>query len=495
MKPFNSVFVTALIGALAFLTSACAPVNAPLAKSSNAVETPPNVIVILADDLGYADVGFNGGTEIPTPHIDRIANEGVTFSRGYVSHPTCGPSRAGLLTGRYQARFGFYQNPNNDPADPAAGIPLTEKLIPELIAPAGYYSAVIGKWHMGSHPSLRPQKRGFDEFFGFLTGAHHYFADEFERVDVDKATSNRQLQRAWLRRGDTPVKTSGYITTLFSKEASAFITRNSEQPFFIYLAYNAPHTPLEAPQDYLDRFAHIEDPTRRTFAAMVSAMDDGIGMVLDTLDREGLRDNTIVFFLSDNGGIVIEDGHPDYAFKNKPGDWNGSDNGVLRAGKGTLWEGGVRVPFAMRWPAKIDAGTKHAEPVISLDIVSTMLAAAGKRDKGAFGLDGVDLLAQLNGASSQPRRFLWRQNLTPGKRRYATVTGDQKLFDAEDQPQPYLFDLARDPGEQTDVSEGFRNLIRQEQAAIADWTRDMPETYTVTPSHIRWKNAPARKRP
>ena len=475
----------AVLPLLALMGAACVPLGPTESRLSKVENAPPNVIVILADDLGYHDVGFNGGTQIPTPNIDRIADEGVIFTRGYVSHPTCGPSRAGLLTGRYQARFGFYQNPNNDPADPAAGIPLTEKLIPDLIAPAGYYSGAIGKWHMGTHPSLRPLARGFDEFFGFLTGAHHYFAEEFERVDVENATSNRQLQRAWLRRGDTPIETSGYITTLFSEEASAFIARNKSQPFFLYLAYNAPHTPLEAPQSYLDKFADIEDPTRRTYAAMVSAMDDGIGMVLDTLDREGLSENTIVIFLSDNGGIVIEDGHSDYAFKARPGGWNGSDNGVLRAGKGTLWEGGVRVPFAMRWPERVEAGRIHNDPVISLDIVATMLAASGQDVPAA--MDGVDLIDQISrarsGGDAEPRRLLWRQNLTPGKRRYATIYGDWKMFDAEDEAHPYVYDVERDPGEQRDQSAENARRIAQERTAIDAWANGMPETYTVTPSY------------
>ena len=267
----------------------------------------PNIIIILADDLGYADVGFNGSKDIKTPHIDDIAKNGVVFSEGYVSYPVCGPSRAGLITGRYQDTFGFGKNPLFTPKDPNMGLPLSEQTIADMLKLSDYRTFAVGKCHLGAHESLRPMKRGFDEFFGFLTGGHRYFPHEWDLEDETKVKSQNGAYRT---------------------------------------------------KKYLNRYGHIESKNRRTYAAMVSAVDDGVGNIISKLKEKGIYENTIIYFLSDNGGRLRGD----------------SDNGELRGKKGNLFEGGIRVPFVMQWPSQITVGLIYDKPVISLDIFATSKA-------------------------------------------------------------------------------------------------------------------------
>lgn len=356
----------------------------------------PNVIVILADDLGYQDVGFNGCPDIPTPHIDRIAGEGVRFTNGYVSYAVCGPSRAGLLTGRYQDRFGFGRNPLFAPNDPALGLPRTEATLAEVLDQAGYTSIAIGKWHLGAHPSLRPLQRGFDAFFGFLTGGHSYFPEQWTFADEYAVGAQFDAYRTKLLRDEERVEETEYLTDALSREAVRCIDQYQDRPFFLYLAYNAPHTPLQATEKYLSRFHTITDPKRRTYAAMVSAVDDGVGLVLDKLEELRLDSNTLVFFLSDNGG---------------PEQTNGSDNGILRGGKGDLLEGGIRVPFALRWPGRVPPGVTYDQAVISLDIFATVAARIQPPLVLPRPLDGVDLLPYLRGERREPPHewLCWRK--------------------------------------------------------------------------------------
>ena len=356
----------------------------------------PNIIIILTDDQGYADVGFNGCKDIPTPNIDRIAKNGVVFTNGYVSYAVCAPSRAGLITGRYQDRFGYSRNPLYRPFDEGIGLPLTEQTLPELLQQNGYNTMGIGKWHLGVHEKFRPWNRGFNEFFGFLGGGHRYFPDEYNIVNQDSAKNEGESYRTKLIRKETRVEENEYLTDALSREAVSFIDRNKQQPFFLYLAYNAPHAPLQATPKYLSRFDHIKNPKRKTYAAMVSAVDDGVGAVLDKLQQLQITENTIVIFLSDNGGPETD---------------NGSDNGPLRAGKGSLFEGGIRIPFAMQWPNHIKANTKYEQPVISLDIFASIAANVGKISAPKNELDGVDLLPYLKGTKqAAPHEYLfWRQ--------------------------------------------------------------------------------------
>lgn len=422
----------------------------------------PNVIVIIADDLGYGDVGFNGSTEIPTPNIDRIANEGVMFTRGYVTFPVCGPSRAGLLTGRHQSRFGFERNPNNDPGNPNSGLPRSEEMMSEMLARGGYSSMAVGKWHMGTHPTLRPLNRGFDEFYGFLEGGHRYMPEDIRINDLSDVRQPFDWYYAKLVHNGRRVDLDQYLTDELSDRAVEFVSRKAEadEPFFLYLAYNAPHAPLQATQEYLDRFPHIEDENRRTYAAMISAMDDGIGDLLTALDRRGIADNTIVFFLSDNGGVINRDtGEPPVA-----------SNAPLRGGKSQLFEGGVRVPFAMRWPARIQGSGVYTRPISSMDIFATLASQLQIPVRKDRPLDGVDLIPYLSGEKSgdpQPVLF-WRKF---DQTQHAMVIGDLKFIDQGE--FRVLFNLQNDEAEANNIGRGNRDNLDRLDTLYNMWNEQM----------------------
>jgi arylsulfatase A-like enzyme len=336
------------------------------AGSSHAAERKPNILLIVGDDMGYADVGFHGCKDIPTPHLDALAAAGVRFTSGYVSGPYCSPTRAGLLTGRYQTRFGHEFNSGGA----GGGLPLTETTLPDRLKAAGYKTGMVGKWHLGAKPEQHPQKRGFEEFFGFLGGAHSYF------------------ESSGILRGTEPANEKEYLTDAFGREATAFVERHKGGPWFLYLAFNAVHTPMHADDARLAKFAHIPDKTRRTYAAMMFAMDEAIGQVRAKIAALGLEQNTLVTFISDNGGPTM------------PGvTVNGSVNTPLRGSKRTTLEGGVRVPFVVSWPAKLKPGL-FEQPVIQLDLHATALAAAGVNVKPEWKLDGVNLLPFLAGEKS-----------------------------------------------------------------------------------------------
>lgn len=415
---------------------------------------PPNLIIILTDDQGYADVGFNGCTDIPTPNIDRIASEGVVCSNGYVTYAVCGPSRAGLMTGRYQDRFGFGRNPLFAPRDSTMGLPRSEETLAEFLTKAGYRSAALGKWHLGAHPSQRPLAQGFEDFFGFLTGGHRYFPEEWTLADEWAVTSQFQAYRTKLLRNDQRVEEKEYLTDALSREAVGYLQKYQDDPFFLYLAYNAPHAPLQATEKYLERFAHIPDSKRRTYAAMVSAVDDGVGRILDELDRLELTDNTIIVFLSDNGG---------------PESKNGSNNGPLRGGKGDLSEGGIRVPFAIRWPAALTAGQTISRPVISLDIFATMAARLSGRVRPKHSLDGVDLLPYLTADQQtvSTRKLFWRK-FDRGDR--AMRTGTQKYLTTK-QNAPALYELSRDISEEHPLNQPQQ--LEATQQRYRSWEAEM----------------------
>ncbi|MEN8248648.1 MAG: sulfatase-like hydrolase/transferase [Bacteroidota bacterium] len=391
-------------------------------------EASPNVIIILADDLGYADVGFNGCKDIPTPNIDRIADNGVRFSDAYVTYSVCGPSRAGLITGRYQDRFGFGRNPLVSPKDTLQGLPLSERTLADELKTAGYTSMAIGKWHLGTHKSQHPLKRGFDEFFGFLGGGHKYFPEQWTFNNLYEISSEGESYQTKLMRNNGRINEEEYITDAFSREAVDFIERKKDEPFFLYLAYNAPHVPLQATEKYLSRFDNINNKRRKTYAAMVSAMDDGIGLVLDKLKEQGIEENTIVFFLSDNGG---------------PEKKNASDNGKLREGKKSLYEGGIRVPFAMQWLGNVPVGKVYEKPVISLDIFATALNYA--KTTPANSIDGVDLVPYISDRdNNDPHENLyWRMYDYDA---YAIRNGDNKLIRFKTE-NDRAYNLKKDIGE------------------------------------------------
>ena len=402
------------------LSLLCACSGMPGDPEPSEANRPPNIVVILADDLGYADVGYQGLTDFATPNIDRLAASGVRFTNGYVSHPYCSPSRAGLLTGRYQHRFGHVHNPKFRAGE---GLPLSETLLPEVLSEAGYVSGVVGKWHLGDAPEYHPHERGFDEFFGLLGGGHDYFRSAGEDA--------REYLIPLEAHGEK-IPVEGYLTEQLSEAALDFIRRHSENPFFLYLAYNAPHGPLQAPPAMLARVDSIADSRRQTYAAMVVALDDGVGAVLSLLEELRLSDRSLVFFLSDNGG---------------PTPANASDNAPLRATKGTVYEGGVRVPFVLTWPERLPADVSYDPIVSSLDIFPTAVAAAGLAPSPS--LDGVNLIPYLTGADRGPPhpQLYWHSD-EGGQ--FATRTPGRKLVRVLDR-QPELYAIGDDISESKDI--------------------------------------------
>ncbi len=394
----------------------------------------PNIVVILADDLGYADLGVQGARDLVTPHIDSLAVEGVRFPNGYASCPVCGPTRAGLLTGRYQQRFGFEFNPP-EPRATDYGLPLEEITLAERLRSKGYATGMVGKWHLGFRPELTPPRRGFDEFFGFLSGARSYFPSD--RADP-------------ILRGDTPVEESEYLTTAFGREAAAFVERHRHEPFFLYVAFSSVHAPLEATDADLGRLPGIADPKRRAYAAMVASMDDAVGTLLEKLHETGLEERTLVFFLNDNGGPTRETSASNLPFKGR---------------KGQVYEGGIRVPFLVRWKGRLHAGL-YEEPVIALDVAATALAAAGIEIPKGF--DGINLLPHLGGRNAQPPHdaLYWRY----GDQR-AVRMGEWKLVVREGREE--LYHLGCDAGEADDLAAAEPARARALREAYEEWAADL----------------------
>lgn len=390
----------------------------------------PNIVVILADDLGYGDVGFDGATDIPTPNIDALASGGVKFTDGYVTEPFCAPSRAAILTGRYQQRFGFEFGPENDNLNPLLGLPMNEMTLAELLKPAGYVCGAIGKWHLGTSPNVFPTNRGFDEFVGFLDAEAKYY-------------------NVLLYRDETLYKETTYLTDAFTREAVSFIDNHSTQPFFLYLAYNAVHKPYDTPPDeYVQRVSYITNPARRNYAAMCVALDDGVGKVIQELQNKNLLDNTLIFFLSDNGA--------------PSGSGTSQSNYPLRGYKTDVLEGGIRVPFAVQWSSRIPSSVTYSTPVSSLDILATATAAAGVSLPNDRAYDGINILPYLEDQKPLPDRPLfWRwfglgADGPPGALTTisAVRSGSLKLVterDKTDQP-PALYDLNKDIGETNDLA-------------------------------------------
>ncbi len=431
--------------------------TAHAASDSSGTSRKPNLIIILTDDQGYADVGFNGCKDIPTPNLDSIAHHGVQFSNGYVSYSVCSPSRAGLITGRYEQRFGYERNPNWDPRNITNGLPLSETTMAEALKKVGYHCGIIGKWHLGAHPALHPLKRGFDEFFGFVGGGHKYFPEEWTITNLFEAKNESQSYRLHILRNNTPTPVNQYLTDAFSDEAVRFVERNKDKPFFLYLAYNAPHEPLEAPKKYLDRFTNIPDERRRTYAAMVSAVDDGVGHLLDKIRALGLEQNTLIFYLSDNGGFPKA---------------NASDNSPLRGRKGTVWQGGWRVPFAVRWPGHLPERLVYNNPVTSLDIFATIAALANAPLDSTRPLDGVNLMPYLTGENpNPPHDALYLRMFDKGA--FAVRSGDFELVIPEKGAETNLFNVTHDIGETKDLAVANPEKLEALEKLGAAWNAEL----------------------
>ncbi|MBI5773337.1 MAG: sulfatase-like hydrolase/transferase [Verrucomicrobia bacterium] len=415
----------------------------------------PNLVIILADDMGYADIGAHGCQDIPTPNIDSLAKDGVRFTDAYANGSFCTPTRAALMSGRYQHRSGM-----EDLSNVSGPLPKAVTTLPDRLRAAGYTTGMAGKWHLGDQAGFTPVDRGFDEFFGFTGGGHIY---------VPKANSKGEYAAPILRNRE-PVKESRYLTDAFGEEAAAFVgrQRGATKPFFLYLAFNAVHTPLEATEKYLQRFPNITEPKRRTYAAMLSAMDDAVGLVLAKLDAIGQRDNTLVFFTSDNGGPTTRNAV------------NGSRNTPLRGSKCETFEGGIRVPLLARWPGVLAAGAVYRQPVISFDLAATTLALAGADAKG---VEGVDLIPFLTAKKSgAPHDVLFWRNRTRSNN-YGARQGDWKFVhstegDAEPGPKQtpardMLFNLASDIGEQRDLAAQHPDKLAALKQLYETWSDEV----------------------
>ncbi len=425
----------------------------------------PNILLIVADDLGYNDVGFQGARDIPTPNLDRLAASGVRCTSGYVSYPVCSPSRAGFLTGRYQQRFGHEFNPVWDPASTVYGLPLSQTTIADALRGAGYTTGMVGKWHQGAHPQFHPNRRGFEEFFGFLGGGHRYFPGVHSDVEIGAGKKGAPVDgehASPMLRNQVEEPERGELTTRLGDEATAFVSRHAKdaQPWFLYLAFNAPHTPQQARDDMLQRFASIADVRRRTYAAMVATEDESVGRVLAAVESAGLREKTLVFFFSDNGGPMTK--------RNA----NASMNSPLRGQKGDVLEGGVRVPFVVSWPGRLPAGKTYEQPVSSLDVLPTALAIArATRDPKLPALDGVDLVPFLTGknSASPHARLFWRMD---GGEAFAVREGNWKWIRTYANP-PELYNLADDLGESRNLAAQHPEVASRLAAAAAEWNRGL----------------------
>jgi len=412
---------------------------------------PPHIVYIVADDLGWADVGFNG-SDIPTPNLDRLAAEGAVLDQFY-TQPMCTPTRAALLTGRYPLRYGLQTGVI--PSGGLYGLDTDEYLMPQALKDVGYSTALVGKWHLGhADPAYWPMQRGFDSFYGALVG------------EIDHFTHASHGVRDWYR-GNEPLEEEGYANTLFGLEAERVIqAHDASVPLFLYLAFTVPHTPFQAPEEYVARFAHIEDEQRRTYAAMVAVMDDEIGRVLAALEAAGMRENTLIVFHSDNGGVRSAL----FAGESAVSGELPASNGPFRDGKGTLYEGGSRVCAMVNWPGRIAPGAVD-EIVHVVDMLPTIAGLAGASLADSRPLDGMDVWATLSEGAASPRdEVVYNVDPTAG----AVRQGDMKLVWTAMLPQRVeLFDLAADPGETTNLAEQDPATVAHLQERITELAREM----------------------
>jgi arylsulfatase A-like enzyme len=401
----------------------------------------PNVVIFYADDLGWGETGVYGVKDIPTPNIDAIAKNGIKFAQGYVAATYCSPSRAGLMTGRYPTRFGHEFNSTAN----VTGLHLKETTLADHLKSLGYATACVGKWHLGMGPDYRPTKRGFDEFYGTLANTPFYHPTNF----VDSRISNDVR----------PIDDDNFYTTdAYAERSVDWIEKNKAKPWFLYLPFNAQHAPLQAPQKYLDRFPKIVDEKRKLFAAMMSSMDDAIGRVQAKVRELGQEDNTIFWFIGDNGG---------------PTQGTTSQNGGLRGFKMTTYEGGPRVPFIVQWKAKLPAGKTYESPVLNLDLLPTLVVAAGGKVDPAWKLDGVDLMPYLTGQNTaRPHETIyWRYGP-----QWAVRQGDLKLVVSKGgSEQPELYDLAKDASESNNLASAQPEKVKQLQSVWNKWSAEQAE--------------------
>ena len=424
--------------AAAVCSAVALAIAAPLAAKD---KRPPNVVIILADDAGYRDFGFQGSDAIDTPNIDALANEGVVFDAAYATMPFCSPSRAGLLTGRYTQRFGYEFNLTHQPpvgVDPSTmGLDIGQETIGDLFRDAGYRTIAVGKWHVGSLPQYHPNARGFDDFYGFIGGTSPYDPQDIKPGSIQRNGVTQMPER--------------YLTDNFADEAARYIRAHADRPFLLYLAFNAVHTPMDAKQEDLARVAGIADPQRRRLAAMTIALDRAVGTVTRALTELDLTDDTLIVFTNDNGGDRIG---------------LDADNTPLSGTKGTLLEGGIRVPMIIRFPGAWCAGSRRGDPVMLFDVLPTALSAA--RIEPPSDLDGTPLQRR----PSPNRALFWRYDVAAAMRE-----GDMKLLRLPDRA-PQLFDLSKDIAEEHDLAAKQPEVVANMLKALFEWEAGL--------EHPRW---------
>ena len=439
------------------LTTAAGPGAISLASSCSCKKpgTPnkkPNILVIFADDLGYADVGYHGTSEVPTPNIDYIANNGAQFSAGYVTAPVCAPSRMGLITGKYQQRFGAGGNPGpyRETVDTKIGVPDDEKTFGHRMQKLGYKTAFIGKHHAGKEPENNPMNLGFDYFYGFDNGAANYFTPKNVKERFKSVTIEPE-----------------YLTDMFGAKAVNFIDENKDEPFFVYVAFNAVHGPMQAPDDLLQKYSHITDPGRQKLLAMLDSLDTNVGKMLKKLRSIGAEDNTLIFFISDNGG-------------DKDGS-NYSYNLPLRDKKGSTYDGGIRIPFCIKWKGRIASGATFDFPVTTLDVTPTIIAASGEQIDPAWQLDGIDLLPYIApNSTEQPaeRCLYWHMGngwaIRDNTWKLVRPWGGDLGWGGADRPVE-LYKIAEDIGETTNLIDSEPEQAQRLQQAWDLWKAQMQD--------------------
>ncbi len=423
-------------------------------------ESKPNILVILCDDLGYADVGFNGSPDIKTPQIDGLANSGTIFTSAYVSHPFCGPSRASIMTGRYPHCIGTPYNLRDDGNRTDDGVPVSETYISNVLQNAGYYTAVIGKWHLGFASQYQPNNRGFNEFYGFLAGGHDYFPDNFGPDYKQQKEAGKFPIREYIKplmHNENEVDEKEYVTDALSRETVRIVKESAKkkQPFFIYLAYNAPHVPLQAKTEDLKEFPNISNLDRKTYAAMVYAVDRGVGEIVKTLKETNQYENTLIVFLSDNGGNFD----------------HGANNAPLKGTKGDTWEGGFRVPMFIHYPAKIKAGQRFDNPVSSLDLYPTFAKLANATVPTNKILDGLDIMPDLlEGKTTLKDRTIFALRFREGYSDVGARKGDWKITRMGNEPWS-LFNITEDIAEQKDKSGRFPERLEEMVSETEKWSK------------------------
>lgn len=427
----------------------------PSSQARSFPQEKPNVVLIITDDLGWADIGVYGASDIDTPNIDGLASDGVRLTDFYANGVLCSPTRAGLISGRYQQRYGVERPYGNAGTVGDAGLVATGNSLPQLLKNAGYVTGLVGKWHLGYIPEKSPDAHGFDYFFGLKSGYHDYYTHRSRDGELD------------LWENDKPIELEGYTTDLITERAITFIERNAEESFFIDVAFNAPHWPYQIPDSpsiSRDRARHLmpsdsATSTRSDYVKMVERIDLGVGKILATLGRLGLENNTIVIFTNDNGGEWL------------------SDNSPLFHRKWTVWEGGIRVPAIIRWPGRIPSGKVSDQVGITMDLTASILAVTGTSVPHNAGLEGMNLFPILQGHSPEVERTLfWRTNFG-GITQKAVRSGDWKLV--VDGPHIFLFNVRTDIGERNDLVGKRQELARELRLKLLEWEKDVEAEATA----------------